>query len=208
MTPYPIECEFISWRKTENLIAQLAQKIRAANFLPHSIVAIARGGYIPARLLCDHLDVYQLSSLRILHYTSGTHMAQQAKLVAPLNVDVRDQNVLLVDDVSDTGDTLALAREHIQGFQPKTVKIAVIHHKQTSTFIPDFYAQKVIRWRWIGYPWARVEDLCEFAGALHPAPNTPEAMSRALERIYSIKIPKTISAAAFDVLKRRGDRAD
>lgn len=206
MTPSPIKCEFISWRKTENLIVQLAQKIRADRLQPDCIVAIARGGYVPARLLCDHLDVYQLASLRIIHYTSGTHIAKQATLVAPLNIDVRGQNVLVVDDVSDTGDTLALAREHIQSFDPKTVKIAVLHHKQSSSFIPDFYAQKVVRWRWIGYPWARVEDLCEFIDALKPKPETMEEMARGLQQAYRIKVPEDILVDVIEVLKKRAPK--
>ncbi|MEW5757823.1 MAG: phosphoribosyltransferase [Pseudomonadota bacterium] len=203
MTKPPIKCEFISWRRIEHLIAGLAHKIRAANFYPDCIVAIARGGWVPARLLCDHLDVYQLNSLRIIHYTSGTQITKQAQLLAPLNIDVHGQNVLLVDDVSDTGDTLALAREHVQGFHPKAVKIAVIHHKQTSTFIPDFYAQKVVRWRWIGYPWARVEDLCEFVEALQPNLKTAEAMAYGLQQAYRIKVPEDILVEVINVLEKR-----
>ncbi len=206
MAQAPIKCEFISWRKTETLIAQLAQKIRAAKFQPDCIVAIARGGYVPARLLCDHLDVYQLSSLRIIHYTSGTRIAKQATLVAPLNVDVRGQNVLLVDDVSDTGDTLALARAHILEFNPGAIKIAVLHHKQTSTFIPDFYAQKVLRWRWIGYPWARVEDLCEFVDTLHPRPTTLTEMAHGLQQSYRIKVPEDILVDVIEILEKRASQ--
>ncbi|AKB12522.1 Xanthine-guanine phosphoribosyltransferase [Methanosarcina thermophila CHTI-55] len=40
---------------------------------------------------------------------------------------------------------------------------AVLQHKTCSAFTPDFYAQKIIKWRWIIYPWARYEDLAGFA---------------------------------------------
>ena len=62
--------------------------------------------------------------------------------------------VLLVDDVTDTGDTLRLAIEHMQSHNPAQLKVAVLQHKQVSPLEPDFYAQKIVAWRWVIYPWA------------------------------------------------------
>ena len=44
-------CELISWRRVYLLARKLAYVINGDNFQPDVIVAIARGGYVPARIL-------------------------------------------------------------------------------------------------------------------------------------------------------------
>ena len=181
--------ELISWNQVTRLTQNLAEKIRADNFRSDLVIAIARGGYVPARLLCDHLDIYDLTSIRISHYQSGSERTESARLSLPLNVDVRDMNILLVDDVDDTGDTLQLALEHINSFKPAAVKIAVLHHKRVSTVLPDFYAHQVIRWRWITYPWAIIEDVNGFINRMDPKPATPQDAVQRIAAMYRVKIP-------------------
>ena len=74
-------------------------------FKPDIVIAIARGGYVPARILCDRLDIYNLTSIRIAHYTGGSTKLELARLSIPLGIDIKGMQVLLVDDVTDTGDT-------------------------------------------------------------------------------------------------------
>src|SRR5690606_1820099 len=64
-----------------------------------------------------------------------------------------------VDDITDTGETLLLARNYVLSLSPLEVRTAVLQHKTCSSFTPDLYGRKIIRWRWIIYPWARYEDL-------------------------------------------------
>ena len=134
-----LTCELVSWAQVERLVSKLAVKIRKAGYEPDIVIAIARGGYAPARLLCDHLDIFNLTSIRIIHYTAGTQMDAEARLSMGLCTDVRDRKVLVVDDVSDTGDTLQLALSHIERFRPADMRLAVMHHKDVSQVIPDFY---------------------------------------------------------------------
>lgn len=105
-------------------------------------MAIARGGYMSARLLCDALGLYVLASLRIAHYDAGAGKRPEARLCAPLAVDVGGLNLLVVDDCSDTGDTLRLALEYLRGLKPRDIKLAVLHHKTASPLAPDYYGQK------------------------------------------------------------------
>lgn len=155
-------CELISWMTVQHLSHNLAIKIRNARFQPDVVVAIARGGYVPARLLCDHLDLIDLRSIRIEHYMAGAQKQQKAKLVDNLCQDLGGRKVLLVDDISDTGDTLELASEHLLKYGAGPIRMAVLHHKKTSIVEPDYYAHRIIKWRWIIYPWAVTEDLTGF----------------------------------------------
>jgi hypoxanthine phosphoribosyltransferase len=184
--------EFVSWGRITNLVHTLANRIHDSGYQPDIVIAIARGGYVPARLLCDHLDSYNLTSMRITHYTSGVEKGEAARLSMPLNTDIQDLRVLLVDDVDDTGDTLQLALDHLHSFGPAEIKVAVLHHKHISTIVPDFYAQKIISWRWLTYPWAIIEDVRGFIQKMEPRPATAEEAVKRIKSEYGLKVPMRI----------------
>jgi hypoxanthine phosphoribosyltransferase len=71
-------------------------------------------------------------------------------------------DLLVIDDVTDTGETLSAAVEYLQQLKPSRICTGVIHHKISSGFTPDYYAELVKDWRWIIYPWAVHEDICGF----------------------------------------------
>lgn len=190
--------ELISWHQVSRMVDKLAEQIRVSGFTPAGIVAIARGGYVPARLLCDQLNVYDLTAIRITHYLSGARKTPQAQLVEPLHTDISGKNVLLVDDVDDSGDTLELARQHLLERQPAQLKTAVLHHKMASTVVPDYYAHKVVKWRWLTYPWALLEDIEGFLARLEPPAYTAEEAAQRLESQFRIRIPRQILSALFD----------
>lgn len=197
-----IRCQLISWNKCYELARRVAAQIRSADFQPELIVAIARGGYVPARLLCDLLDVYELTSIRITHYRDGATAQSRAALASPLSVAIQGRKVLVVDDVSDSGDTLQVALAHLQGFHPAQLKLAVLHHKTVSPLIPDFYGQKVRNWRWIIYPWAAVEDLRGLLQRLPDPPRDRETAARFLEQTYGLRAPPGVLHEVIATLRQ------
>ena len=84
-----MRCELVTWGQVYRLAWRLADLIRQSGFAPDLIVAVARGGYVPARLLCDFLDIYDLVSIRIAHYEAGSYRNPTARLASPLPLDVR-----------------------------------------------------------------------------------------------------------------------
>lgn len=186
-----LRCEVVSWGEVSRLASRLAGRIREAGCHPDIVVAIARGGYVPARLLCDHLNLYNLTSLRIAHYI-GAKASGRAHLISSLGEDIRGKSVLLVDDVSDSGDTLQLAVEHIETLAPRELRVAVLHHKQGASLVPDFYGQRVIHWRWITYPWAVIEDLGGFLRRMSPVPTTIDEAAARLQQDYHIRVSRRI----------------
>ena len=184
-------CELVSWHAVARHTNRLADKIKQDQFIPEIVIAIARGGYVPARIICDRLDIYNLTSIRIAHYTGGSNKLEQARLSMPLSIDIRGMNVLLVDDVTDTGDTFKLAYEHVNSFAPHAIKTAVIHHKMVSCILPDYYATIVRKWRWIVYPWAVTEDITGFISKMSPKPRTFVEASQFLAQHYGITLSAT-----------------
>ncbi|MFO7581136.1 phosphoribosyltransferase, partial [Guyparkeria sp.] len=101
---------------TEEVVAacdQLCRTIRGAGFVPDVVVAIARGGFMPARFVCDFLGVSRLLSIKVQHYGAGAHMQQRAKVTSPLGSAINGERVLVVDDVNDSGETLQAARPYL-----------------------------------------------------------------------------------------------
>ena len=190
-------CELVSWATVMRLTHDLAVRIRQAGFRPDVVVAIARGGYVPARLLCDYLDLADLSSIRIVHYTAGANRRQSAGLVEGLCRSLDGRNVLLVDDVSDTGDTLVLAREHLAELGADDVRIAVLHHKMTSTVEPDFFAHRIVKWRWIIYPWAVTEDVTGFMERLPRRPADADEAVGLLRQHFGLQIRRSVVERLF-----------
>ncbi|OGQ95652.1 MAG: phosphoribosyltransferase [Deltaproteobacteria bacterium RIFOXYD12_FULL_57_12] len=186
-----MRCEIISWRRVEQLCRILFRAIRRGGFKPDAIVTIARGGYVPARLLCDYFDITALSSIRVEHYV-GARKKKLARLVEPLGIAIQGLNILLVDDVSDTGDTLELAIRHLGGFGPREIRTAVLHHKTVSTVIPDYYAQRIVKWRWIIYPWAVQEDISGFLAGLEKRPASAAEAGRILAERYGLRIAERL----------------
>ena len=154
-----IKCLQYTWDDIVRLCDELARKIKKSGYKPDVIVAIARGGWIPARILCDHLDVRELYSVKTEHWGIVATPTGEARITQPLNVDLSGKNVLIVDDVADTGETIKVVLDHVKSFSPSDVKIAVVDYKKTSTFAPDYYASLMEEWKWIVYPWSLREDV-------------------------------------------------
>ncbi len=186
--PTKFRCELVTWGKILRLSRRLAFMVKESGYRPDLLIAIGRGGYVPARLLSDYLCQDNLASIRIVHYQRGAEKKETAEIRYPLNADPKGMKVLVVDDVSDSGDTLNLAVEHVRGFGPREVRTAVLHHKEVSYFVPDHFAAHVVRWRWIIYPWAVVEDLSGFISRMEDGPKDIPGIAERLAIEYGVRV--------------------
>jgi hypothetical protein len=173
-----MRCELISWQEVQRLCIGLARQIRVSGFRPDMIIAIARGGLIPARLVCDHLDMQVLDSIRIQHYLAGASRQTKATLNYPLCTSITGLKILLVDDVNDTGDSLQLAVSYLRSHNPAEIRTAAMHQKTSTHFPIDYYAKKIVKWRWLIYPWAVHEDI---SGFIRRRSNPPQSVTEARE---------------------------
>jgi hypoxanthine phosphoribosyltransferase len=183
-----LPCTLITWEEVYSLCRQLVRQLRTANCRIDVIVAIGRGGYVPGRLLSDMLGIHNLTYFKMEHY-QGAYKQHEAFVKYPLNADMNGRNVLLLDDVCDSGDTFAVGVEHIQ--QCGTVnemRTAALHHKTVSKFIPDFYVEEVSEWRWLIYPWAVNEDLSSLIAKMRL--DNPDVMllQRLIKRLHGINV--------------------
>jgi len=154
----------VSWDDIVKWSRELAKKVKESGYKPDVIVAVARGGFVPARLLCDFLSVENLLSLQSQHWTEAAKAAEKAIIKFPYKVDLTGKKVLLVDDIVDTGESLALAKKYIlENWRPKELRIATLQWiKPVAKIKPDYYLIEVTEWIWFQYPWTRLEDTYQF----------------------------------------------
>ncbi|MEI6242625.1 MAG: phosphoribosyltransferase [Chlamydiota bacterium] len=147
----------VTWEEVTQLSQDLQKQIVGSSFDPDVVIGISRGGLVPARLLSDLLDKNGLFIIRVAFYTAMGKTQKEPKLLQGIEKDiVQGKSVLLVDDVADSGRSLAFAITYLQSFSPREIKVATLHYKRRSCVTPDFYAK--LEERWIIYPWEAVES--------------------------------------------------
>ena len=187
-----IRCELITWDQVEGMSRDLARRIRGEGFVPDLIIALGRGGWIPGRLLSDNLSIPNLTEFKVEHYTA-IHKQEAARVRYPLAADPTGQRVLVVDDVTDTGDSFDVALQHIRRRgEPAEMRTVALHHKTVSPYAPDYYGRLVKDWRWIIYPWAMVEDLSALIEAMETCPREPERLAERLLEQHGLDLQPPI----------------
>lgn len=205
MIPDSFTVDLVSWDYAHTLSRNLARLISGSGFRPDLVIAIGRGGFIPARIVCDSLLMTDLTSIRIEHWGMAARKYPEATVRFPLSVDVSGKNLLVIDDITDTGDTLAVAWEYIDSCNPGDVRWGVLHHKTSSMIEPDYYAELVSDWRWIVYPWAIHEDLVGFLEkVIDGKPASPDDLVEALRIRFSMVPEQGMVNGALDHLVTMG----
>jgi len=151
------EFEIPTWEQIYKLLVNLAQRIRKTRFKPDVIVGVSRGGWPPARIMSDLLENPELANVKAEFYLSVAETKGEPLITQPVSVSVRGKKVLVVDDVADTGKSLALVREHLKEQGATQVKIATIYYKPWSIITPDWFEKKTSHW--IIFPWERKETV-------------------------------------------------
>lgn len=159
-----VNTKLVKWEEVIEWCRRLAEIVESSGFKPDLVVSIARGGYVPARLLCDFLDVHDLVSIQVLHWGKAAEITAVAHVKYPYDIDLTGKRVLLVDDIVDTGDSVIVAQEFIQSrWKPLELKVAAMQWiSPVAKIKPDFYVEDVREWIWYQYPWTRAEDTTNF----------------------------------------------
>lgn len=148
-----IDKEILTWSDFAVMSRELAQEIADSDFDPEVLIGVARGGMIPAGALTYSLGVKLTDAINVEFYTDVAATLPDPILLAPmLDVDsIKGKRVLVVDDVVDSGRTLALVLELLTKFGAE-VRSAVIYEKPTTIIKPDFVWKATDKW--IVFPWS------------------------------------------------------
>jgi hypoxanthine phosphoribosyltransferase len=147
------EREVLGWLEFGDASRDLARDVLGSGFTPDFVIAIARGGLLPAGALAYALGTKSCGSLNVEFYSDIETTLPEPILLPPLldNEPLIGKNVLLVDDVADSGRTLALVVGLLENVGV-IVKTATLYSKPRSVIEPDFFWRKTDRW--IVFPWS------------------------------------------------------
>jgi hypoxanthine phosphoribosyltransferase len=153
------DCWLPSWEELQKLIKEIVMKIKKDNYRPDIVIALSRGGFVPARLICDFMIIKDLISVKVDHWGITATKNGKAHLRYPISADLSGKKTLIVDDITDTGESMMIAKEFVEKLTPQEIRTAAIFHIKTSKFVPDYYG-KEIDWIWVTWPWNYFEDMC------------------------------------------------
>lgn len=149
----PPDAEVMRWDDVGTSARALAQAVDDDGYRPGIILGIARGGLIPAAAVAYALGVKNTFTMNVEFYTDVDQRLEVPLLLPPVPelVDVGDADLLIVDDVADTGATLEVVHQFCAG-KVANVRTAVLYEKPRSTVRCDYV------WRrtegWITFPWS------------------------------------------------------
>ena len=113
-----------------------------------AVVAITRGGMAPAMIVSRELDIRTVDTISVKSYDNQSQAAAMVLKAPDATLMGDGTGILIVDDLVDTGKTLALVRE----MYPKA-HFATVYAKPKGRGMVDTYITEVSQDTWIFFPW-------------------------------------------------------
>ena len=138
--------------KVESLGMQISKEYQSKNL---HILAILKGSFMFASDLVRNINVpFQIDFIRISTY--GNKDIPETKPLITLDqiIDIKGKDVLIVDDILDTGQTLFAFSELLSFKNPNSIKICALLDKSSRREVdisPDFWGFKINDGFVVGY---------------------------------------------------------
>jgi len=149
-----VKTRYISWVDIHKALITLVNRM-SSTFKPDVIIAVAKGGLIPARIVSDLMGVDEIGYIEVKFYKAIGVRSEKPFIKYLAIPQLKDKNVLVVDDVVDSGRTIQLVIDTLSSHAPRQIKTLVLFLKPWSTYTPDYYYE--VANEWIVFPW----EICE-----------------------------------------------
>ena len=123
--------ELISAEDVAAKIARMGEQI-SKDYEGESVylLCILKGGVFFTTELAKHITVpVSLDFMSVSSYGGGTTSSGIVRIVKDLDTPIEGQNVLIAEDIIDTGRTLAYLMEHLKQRKPKSLKLCTLLDK-------------------------------------------------------------------------------
>lgn len=135
------------------------------------LVGVLKGAFIFLSDLCRHMTIpVQIDFVEASSYGAETSSSGNIKLNKDIELDIEGKNVLIVEDIVDTGLTLSYLVKHIKGFGAKTVKICALidkRERRETDILVDYACCVVNAGFLVGYGLDYAENYRELPGIFH-----------------------------------------
>lgn len=144
----------VEWDDIGRILSAVERDVRAEGFRPTAVLAVARGGLVPASYLATVLGVSTMAAIRVRRTTSDErYAAKQEPVAEPFGTNelTAGDRVLVVDDIVGTGATAELARDHLLANGVTEIRVATLVRNHLSPFPVDY--QGIVVDDWVIFPW-------------------------------------------------------
>jgi hypoxanthine phosphoribosyltransferase len=126
--------ELVSADAIQRRVREMASEISrdyAAIDQPLILLSVLKGSVCFATDLSRHLTMpVNFDYVAVSSYGAGTESSGHVQLLKDLTMDVAGRDVLMVEDIIDTGLTTAFLFEHVQRHRPASLKLSVLLNKE------------------------------------------------------------------------------
>jgi hypoxanthine phosphoribosyltransferase len=129
--PYKIKETMISEAEIANRVKELACEIeKDFNNEPIFLIVVLKGSFVfAADLIREIKSDVNVDFISVSSYSDQTETTGKVKLLKDLDADITNKNVVVVEDIIDSGLTLHFLRDHLQMHKPKSIKICTLLDK-------------------------------------------------------------------------------
>lgn len=140
----------VSWDQFHRDARALAWRLAGNRGNWKAIVCITRGGLVPAAIISRELGIRVIETVSIASYHDYTEQGDLMVLkeVTSSLLENEGENVLIVDDLTDTGKTAGIVR----AMMPRA-HFATVYAKPKGRPLVDTYVTEVSQDTWIYFPW-------------------------------------------------------
>ena len=143
---------FVSWIDYYKMCERLCNQVKDEGFT--DIVALARGGLIPAQILAHNLNIRHIQSLGVSLYSKNKKKATLNFYQPITNKFTPKSKILVVDDIADSGETLLKCLPFINN--GKQIEIAVLFYKSEKSVVrPKYFAHSIPSHFWVVFPYEK-----------------------------------------------------
>jgi hypoxanthine phosphoribosyltransferase len=146
----PVAKQYISYLGMQETVHSLVEHMMVEKYKPKMIVAIAKGGVIPAGMLMQIYPDAKLNVIQVVSY-EGVRKTEHI-LIGDWNHTWNSPDTLFIDEICDTGGTFECLRKRFYH-----AKFAACYNRQNAIFhpvrAPDFVGQSISTDAWLVFPW-------------------------------------------------------
>lgn len=147
INPYRAE-KYVTWDEVQSHCRQIAARILALDKKFEKILVITRGGMFPAGILARELEIRRIENICVDTYDlKDAQKIKAATLLKPA-ADEFLSDVLIVDDLADTGATLKMVRD-----MTRDSLVVTIFAKSAGETLVDLFHERVPQNTWVRFPW-------------------------------------------------------
>jgi hypoxanthine phosphoribosyltransferase len=129
----------------------------SSDYKDHDLVLIGvlKGAFVFISDLVRHLSIpVKIDFIRVLSYVSGVSSSRDIQLTKDIEIDIKNKDVLIIEDIVDTGLTLKYLIDYLKTYHPKTVRVCTLidkHERREVDVEIDYICHSVAEGFLVGY---------------------------------------------------------